>query len=92
MRTRHVDRVSSGIADGSQMVKQRIDIDGLSASHDTREVGVILCRIQAHGSGFQRHNDDRSRAGRNLPQHAGAFFLDLWMWRQIFKWQHIVRR
>src|SRR5947209_13542516 len=28
---RHVYRVSRGIADGSQMLKQRIDVDGLSA-------------------------------------------------------------
>ena len=90
--SRHLHHISGRVADSSEVRGQHFHIEALLAAHRDRQPGVVLGVPQPHGRGSNGNNHHRSRAGRHLPQRAGADLLNVRMRREVLKGQHVIRR
>ena len=86
----HFNHINAGITDGVQVLDKFIHVQQVSASHNPRQSGIMFCRAQAHGRGFQRSNHNRDPARNNLPQSSRALLLNFRMRRHVLKRQHVV--
>ncbi len=51
----------------------------------------MVAREESHAGGFDGRNDEARSPGGNLPERGSARLLNLSVWREILKRQHIVR-
>ena len=89
---RHFDNVHGAVAHTRQMGGELVHVDLFFAAQDPPQLRIVVRGEDAHAGRFYRNDDDRSGAGRDLPQHGGALLLHVRVRRHIFKGQNIVRR
>ena len=89
---RHFDNVHGAVAHTRQVGGELIHVDLFFAAQDPPELRIVVRREDAHAGRLYRNDDDRSRAGRDLPQHGSALLLHVRVRRHIFKGQNIVCR
>ncbi len=85
----HFDHIGGFVADGVEVSQQGVNVEGLAATDGAAEIGIVVRRTQADGCGGNRGDHDGRRAGCDLPQCGGAFFLQLRMRRQVLERQHV---
>ena len=63
----HFDHIGRRISDGIEVAQQRISIERVASPQDASQVRIIFSGAQAQGRRRDRRDNDRNRAGGNLP-------------------------